>query len=810
MTAASPFIKPVTPGTCYHCGEPCEGSDIALEDKLFCCQGCKMVFEILNENDLCKYYQLDESAGISLKGRRQEHYAYLDDEEIREKLIDFSNGEQTRARFYLPQIHCASCIWLLENLYRLNEGVTQSKVHFTKKEIQLSWLESQTSLRQIVELLASIGYAPAINLGDAEKPKAKAVSRRLLFQLGVAGFAFGNIMLLSFPEYLGLATEEDQFFHRLFGIANIVLAIPVFFFSGWDYLRSAAISLRHGYFNMDVPISLGIVTLFFRSLYDILSHTGAGYLDSLAGLVFFLLIGKWFQQKTFHHLAFDRDYRSYFPIAALLKDGTAERSVPVQKLEPGQTIIVKNGELLPADGLLIKGAALMDYSFVTGESAPVNKQAGEKLYAGGRQTGERIEVTLTRKVSQSYLTQLWNDHAFQQDEGSGTQRLADRVGRVFTFAILFIAIVTLAYWLPRDVSIAINAFTAVLIIACPCAVALAIPFTFGNSIRILAHNRFFLKNIHVLESLKKVQTIVFDKTGTLTGAHQADAEYRGEPLSAEERRMLQSLVRHSSHPASRQIDRWAGEAGEPCAIENFEEIPGQGIQGLVMGRRVKVGSRSFAGAGEGEGVFVQIDGVVKGRFELSAPYRPGLRELVENLRSRFRLFLLSGDNDRERARWESVFEEDNALHFNQSPADKLQFIKRLQEGGQKVCMIGDGLNDAGALRQSDAGIVLTEDANNFTPASDAILHAEQFERLPALLRFASRNIQLVYAAYGFAVVYNIIGLSFAVRGALSPVVAAILMPASSITIVVFGVVASNWLAKSMKLRISDDKNHQIV
>jgi len=798
--------------TCYHCGEPCEDTSIALEDKVFCCQGCKMVYEILNEHDLCRYYRINENAGISLKGRRQEHYAYLDDPDIREKLIDFSDGEKSHVRFHLPQIHCASCIWLLENLYRLNEGIAQSQVNFTRKEVRITFLEAQTTLRQIVELLASIGYAPAINLGDVEKPREKAVSRRLYFQLGVAGFAFGNIMLLSFPEYLGLESEEDEFFRRIFGYVNIALAIPVFFFSGWDYIRSAALSLRHGHFNIDVPISLGIITLFVRSVVDIISGTGAGYMDSLAGLVFFLLIGKWFQQKTFYHLAFDRDYRSYFPIAALLRDGSAERSVPVQKLEPGQTIIVRNGELIPADGLLLKGSAQIDYSFVTGEAEPVGKAPGEKLFAGGRQLGERIEITLTRKVNQSYLTQLWNDAAFRKEGDYATKRLADRVGRYFTFVILFISVLTLLYWLPRDPATAINAFTSVLIVACPCAVALAVPFTFGNSIRILAHNQFYLKNVHVLESLRNIQAVVFDKTGTLTGARQSRVQYHGLPLNGPEKRMVRSLVRQSAHPASRQIYSWLGEEEELCEIAAFEEITGKGVQGIALDRSVKVGSRAFLHAppAAGEGVLVEIDGVVRGRFEMGSPYRSGLEEVVESLKSRFRLYLLSGDNDRERPQLEPLFSGDDALHFNQSPSGKLRFVKNLQAEGLKVCMIGDGLNDAGALRQSDAGIVLTEDTGNFTPASDAILHAGQFRHLPKLLEFARKNIDLVYGAYGFALVYNIIGLGFAVQGVLSPVVAAILMPASSISIVLFGVLSSNLLARKMGLKRWDDKNHPYI
>jgi Cu+-exporting ATPase len=613
--------------SCYHCGEPVPDVSIHIDDKLFCCQGCKMVFEILNENDLCSYYDIEENAGISLKGRKKVQYAYLDDQEVREQLIDFTDDETTKIRFHLPQIHCASCIWLLENLYKLNDGITHSTVNFPKKEIAISYLESETTLRKIVELLDSIGYAPAINLSDLEKNKQKAVSRRLYYQLGIAGFAFGNIMLLSFPEYLGLHLGGSEQFPFWFGLLNIALALPVVFYSGWDYLKSAFLGIKHRHLNMDVPISLGIVTLFIRSTYEILSLSGAGYLDSLAGLVFFLLIGKWFQQKTFHHLSFERDYKSYFPIAATMREEGEEISIPVNKLDVGDTIIVKNGELIPADGLLLKGQASVDYSFVTGEADPVSKALGEKLYAGGRQVGESIEITLTRKVSQSYLTQLWNDEAFQKEDDTRSGRLADKIAQYFTWIILTIAFSTLAFWLPKDMSLAFNAFTAVLIIACPCAVALSIPFTFGNSIRILGRNNFYLKNIHVIEKLQEISTIVFDKTGTLTSSQNGQVDYIGVPLTEEEKSKLQALIRQSAHPASRQINQWLGERPSVESPKDFKELVGKGVQGTVNGQLIRLGSAAFlkeyaqASTLDGKGVFLQIGDQIKGSFQLKGRYR---------------------------------------------------------------------------------------------------------------------------------------------------------------------------------------------
>jgi len=790
---------------CYHCGEACDETHLRFDEKSFCCTGCQTVYEILNANNLCRYYDLDETAGISLKGRAKAEYAFLDDPEVRERLIDFTDGTFTRITFYLPQIHCASCIWLLENLYKLNEQVHESKVNFTKKELYLSYAEGPHALRQIVELLDRIGYAPAINLGDLDEESRPLVERSFYYKLGVAGFAFGNIMLLSFPEYLGLDKAADSFFFRLFGYLNIGLAMPVVFYSARDYLQSAWLGLQQRQLNIDVPIALGILTLFGRSMYEILSHTGAGYLDSLAGLVFFLLVGKWFQQRTYHNISFERDYKSYFPIAAQRKGEQQWETVSLDKLEPGDVIRVRHGELIPADSVLLRGEAEVDYSFVTGESEPVHKRTGDKLYAGGRQTGQPIELSLTRKVSQSYLTQLWNDEAFAKNQESNASNLANTVGKYFTAVILLIAFGTLAYWLPRDSGTAIQAFTAVLIIACPCAVALAIPFIFGNALRILGRHRFYLKNTAVIEALSSFSSVVFDKTGTLTVRERGEVAYEGEALRQEEKAALLAATSASNHPASQQIAQHLSRSlnGTPQPRpDRWEEVVGQGIRATFGNLALRLGAPAFVGLSDTDkrgGVYLRFNDRQKGRFQLRSYYRPGTRELMNALGTQAERYLLSGDNDRERPSLEPFFGSNGHMRFEQKPEEKLAFIRRLQEQGEQVLMIGDGLNDAGALKQSDCGIVVTENTNNFTPASDGILFAGVFQRFPTFLRFARRSIRLVYGAYGIAFVYNVIGLSFAVQGLLSPVIAAILMPLSSITIVLFGTLSSSLLGRRMGL-----------
>lgn len=785
---------------CFHCGETCPQEPVMSDQHAFCCEGCRTVYDILNNNGLCQYYQIDADAGVSLRGKNKAEYAYLDEAEVRERLIDFSDGKRTRVTFFLPQIHCASCIWLLENLYKLSPGIDVSHVNFLKKEAHITYSEAQISLRQVAELLASIGYAPAITLGSLEPENRPITERQFYYKLGVAGFAFGNIMLLSFPEYLGMELHAEGNFARMFGYLNILLALPVVLYSAQDYFRSAWQGLRQRELNLDVPITLGVLALFARSLYEILSHSGAGYLDSLAGLIFFLLIGKWFQQRTYHHISFERDYKSYFPIAATRLINGSEKSVSLDRLEAGDVIRVRHGELIPADAVILRGEGRLDYSFVTGESVPVQLPAGERVFAGGRQLGDSLELSLTRKVSQSYLTQLWNEEAFAKKQETKASQLANRIGRNFTFLILLVAGGALLYWMPRDLPTAINAFTSVLIIACPCAVALAIPFIFGNVMRILGRHHFFLKNTQVIEALHHINTVIFDKTGTLTTHENHSLTFVGAPLNTKERAQLLATTLPSTHPLSRQITlHLTTEEENAQEVEQWEEHTGQGVRAKVGGHWIRVGSATWLGIqnpAAGGSVYVEIDNQPRGYFTSEQALREGTDAVLQYAQQLGDVYLLSGDTDRQADRFRSFFEASReGMHFQQSPKDKLTFIQALQQKGRRILMIGDGLNDAGALKQSDVGVVLTEDTGNFTPASDGILSARTFHRFPALIQYARNSTYLVLGAYGLAFIYNVFGLSIAVQGHLSPVIAAILMPLSSVTIVLFGTLGSNLLAR---------------
>ncbi|MBC7883853.1 MAG: heavy metal translocating P-type ATPase metal-binding domain-containing protein [Saprospiraceae bacterium] len=780
---------------CAHCGDDCPADHPVSDEKVFCCNGCQVIYTLLKDNGLGDYYNFTEKPGISRRSLAGKNYMFLEDEDVINNLLEFREEKRCKISFSLPQIHCASCIWLLENIGKLNSGIIGSRVNFLSKKATVSYEPSKITLRQVVEQLDAIGYPPELNLQKLTDSQSVSIDRALYYKLGLAGFSFGNIMLLSFPEYLGLEQASD---HYYLGFISIILVIPVLFYSGFDYLRSAYWTLKMRQISIDIPIAIGMITLFLRSVYEIISKTGEGYLDSLAGFIFFLLIGKWFQQYTFYSISFDRNYKSYFPISALIRSGESWESRSLDKLSPGDIILVKNEEIIPGDAILLEGKATVDYSFVTGESALLKKSEGEKLFAGGKNIGANIQLQLIRKVDQSYLTKLWDEDAFSIDKEAKTQTLVAKTGKYFTITIMLVAAITLTYWLYIDKTIAFNAFTAVLIVACPCALALAIPFSYGNILRILGKKSFYLKNVQVIDRIQQVEEIIFDKTGTITDHKNIMATSDKDTISAKQNYLIKSTVFQSNHPLSKAIFQSLDGDFEMEPMF-FNESPGMGIEAQFGEYNIKVGSQVFIygpnGSQDDTGVFIEINGVVVAHFHMIHMFRPGVERLISTLGRSYKVSILSGDNDKEKARLKCFFPKNAAMIFNQSPHDKLNYIKARQYAGHKVMMIGDGLNDAGALKQSDVGIVISEDSNNFTPACDAILGADAFDHLLNYITFIRQSRWIIIGAFVLALLYNIVGLYFAVRGELSPVIAAILMPLSSITVMLYGLLTSNLVFK---------------
>jgi len=778
---------------CFHCGQDIEKERIPFDEKIFCCNGCKSVYEILNINNLSNFYELNKTAGIRPSDENSSQFDYLDTPEIFDKITDFSEGNTSLVTFKIPVIHCSSCIWLLESLHTLHNDINYSQVNFTRKNLQVSFNHKDLKLSELAKFLTNLGYKPAISLETADKNEDH-LDKSLIVKLAIAGFAFGNGMFLAFPEYIGGEDVWMQNYKGLFRTLMFLLAIPVVFYSASDYYKSAWYGLKNKIVNIDVPIVLGIFVLFGRSVYEVVTDYGPGYFDTLCGLLFFMLLGKIFQKRTYSSLSYDRDYKSFYPIAVTKVDFNGKQdNILLSEIKIGDRILVRNQEIIPVDAILINGEGNIDNSFITGESESISKQPGDKIFAGGKQIGSSLELEVIKNVDQSYLTQLWNKEAFKKHE-TGLDTLINNISKYFTFIILGIALVSGIYWSFIDLEKMFQVISAILIIACPCALALSSPFTFGHIMRILGRNKFYVKDTLTIEKISKVDALVFDKTGTITQRKKTNIKYEGSEIQDFDLMNIKTLLKNSNHPLSKSLYEFIEINDDYFPVENFIEISGKGYEAGVRGNIYKIGSAKYndqASKNLETAVYISKNNEFLGKFIFKNEYRENLKNLFNKL-IHYKIFILSGDNSSEESQLKEIIPNVSSMAFNQSPEDKLNYIKKLQDDGLKVIMLGDGLNDAGALKQSNVGIAISDDSNSFTPSSDVIMNGEKVAQLDSYLNVCKGSMTIVKLTFVISFLYNIVGLSFAVTGHMSPLFAAILMPLSSITVISFTTV-STWI-----------------
>jgi Cu+-exporting ATPase len=739
-------------------------------------------------------------------------FAFLNDQPILEQLLHFKQGDRLHIKFYLPQVHCSSCLYLLENLYKIHPGIISSKLNFAEKNLEVAYNKSETSAFDLALVLTKLGYEPYFSLSDLGKSKLKPkTENHRLFQLGVAGFAFGNIMLLSFPEYFAYGSDLDGL-KPYFQWLSILLIIPVITYSSMEFYKLAWGGIKEKYLNIDLPIVLAMAITFFRSLYEIYHHIGPGYFDSLSGIVFFMLLGRTLQDRTYKSITFNRDFTSYFPISATVFERGKEIYKSLHRISVGDELIIHDQEVVPVDGLIAAGKATIDYSFVTGESHPVELNAGSWVYAGGRQLGSSVRILAQKTVSQSYLVSLWEKSTNQilqkkDPQSTNESNYVQKASMYFTLGVFSVASLAAIYWSVFNPAIVWTAVTAVLIVACPCALLLSVTFTHGHFLSLFAKNGLFVKGSKVLENLNQVNHLVFDKTGTITDSQNPHIDYVGFELQEGELDALASLAKESVHPYARLLSRYLNRVA--VAIDDIENKLSAGITGVWDGIELKLGSSEFVELPneqvfdhqEGSKIWVRIGDRVMGYFVFSSSVRENLASPIRELGQNYSMTVLSGDLKDDEGLMREIFPEKTNLLFEQKPHDKKRFIENLERSGKKTLMLGDGLNDAGALMSSSVGVAVTDDIGYFTPGADAIIEGKSLILLPKLLKMAAYMRNIIWFSFAVSVVYNIIGLSFAVQGKLNPIIAAILMPSSSISIVLITWLGSVLSARTLKLKL---------
>ncbi|MGM0479535.1 MAG: heavy metal translocating P-type ATPase [Bacteroidota bacterium] len=764
---------------CYHCGDHIIGKPITKANKNFCCNGCLTVYDILDENGLDQFYAINEKSGVKPDDAQKSKFAALDVPEIFEDFVSFQNDKIYRVTFFLPAIHCSSCIYLLEHLQKLDAKIIDSEANFTARTLTLT-VEKERQLSAVAALLSSIGYRPELRKKENQRNQ---YDKSLLLQLGVAGFAFGSVMLWTFPEYLGI---DDSFepFRNFSAYLSLLVAIPVLVYAAQSYLKSAYHAIRTGQLNLDIPIALGILVLFTKSAVTVIQMEGAGYFDSFTGFVFFLLIGKWFQSRTYRSLSFDNDPKAYFPLGVhRVKTEQEDEIVQIDALEKENVIRVFNEEIIPCDGTLMAERAVIDTSFITGESELVTLSKGDRIYAGSKLIGTAVLIKVLSTTNQSKFASIWN----QADQP--TRRLIENrenlLSKYFLIGVGMLAAAASNVWAFIDPAQIVDIVTAILVVACPCALALSFPFVYGNTLRKLGRNGFYFKNSSHIQSLASIDHIVFDKTGTLTRDRLEGVQYTGSEFTSLMPAVLE-LARQSTHPYSKSIASYLLEKAERVApITSFTEEKGSGISGVTEnGDTIAIGNASFVGAEptKESGSYLKINDQIMGFFSFQSELRTNILSTIKTLSSRYRLTLLSGDRETDAQLFETVAPLID-MHFSMHPDEKSTFIQHLKDKGERVLFVGDGLNDTGALETADLGVSVAEDEFRFTPKCDAIIKGKKIHVLPQFLafgRFAERALQVCLY---FSLLYNAVGISFAFMGYVTPLFAAILMPLSSITIV---------------------------
>lgn len=774
---------------CAHCGAA--GTVLSQAGERFCCQGCARVRTILKEQGLLEYYDFEGNDAQTLKDRVQADYSFCDSEWFKSKFVTPLSDGRYRITLKLPAIHCAACVWLLEKLPEILPGVLGARINYLAKEMRIT-AAATLPLSRVAQFVTDLGYAPDFAGSTRAGGQVDEQDRRLIRKLAVAAFGFGNAMLFSLPEYFSIHVEPG--FARTFVALNAVIATAVLVFSAGGFFKSAWAALKQKRVVLDLPISIGITAMFARSAADIISGAGSGYADTFCGLIFFLLIGRYVQSRSYAWLNFERDNLLFLPLAVRVKKTGGEIILPVQDVKTGDRLRLLAGETLPMRSMVLSDLVEVDYAFITGESQPTVFRRGDIVDAGGKILGQSVELEVLQPVDQARLNRIWEGAAEKATDNS-SPGFAEKLLPYFTGVVMAIAVAALLYWLPRDAARAWNAFSAVLIITCPCALAMAKPFSFFTVQSALARAGLYLKSASVVQKFWNLTFVVFDKTGTLTNPGKFDVAFMPAPLvnvTADKIAALTAIAGESTHPLSRAVNTYAEREGD-FLVSNFREVAGKGLSAVCNGRGYFLGSAGWLGengvaipggaeaVGEAT-VHAASDGVYLGYFSIRNTLRPGLKEAIAAIGARYRTALISGDVDGERARFAAIFGQNSNLFFSKKPRDKAEILTSLKSEGRTM-MIGDGLNDAEALAAADLGVAITENHSNFSPASDAILSAASLTKLPALMALARQAKWTALAAYAISFAYNIFGVSIAVTGSLTPLFTAVLMPVSSVSVI---------------------------
>ncbi|MCC6317894.1 MAG: heavy metal translocating P-type ATPase [Gemmatimonadaceae bacterium] len=796
---------------CTHCGLVVAAGEVRpAATEQFCCAGCRTAWEILHTHGLDRYYDLPERRAIAVAATTRS-YDEFDHPAFHQLHVRAITGGLARVTLVLEGVHCASCVWLVERVPVALPGLVRAELDARRSIVTIEWDATAVRLSAVARTLASLGYPPHPHHGNAREEVRRREDRAALVRIGVAGAIAINVMLAALAMYAGwfgsgLEREFEQFFRWL----SLLLVIPAIVGPGRVFFRGAWAAVRTRTLHLDLPIAIALAVGFARGVANTVTDRGPIYLDGIALLIFLLLVGRFLQQR-WQRAATDASelLHSLTPNGCLIEDanGTVQEA-PAAALLPGMVMVVRAGDTLAADGVVDDGTSAVNVAWLTGESRPVSVGPGDAVHAGTLNVSAPLRVRVTSAGEATRVARL-----LRQVEESAQRRapvvlLANRLSGWFVATVLLLGVVTWAVWLPRDPDAALDHAIALLIVTCPCALAMATPLSVTVALGRAARLGIFVRGGDALQELAGHGTIVLDKTGTITEGASALVAWHGDD---DVRPLVLALEAGSLHPVAEGFRQAWPKLAVP-SIDATTHMLGNGIRGRVAARDVVVGSPSFVrsqmtGASPLEAalpidltpVWIAVDGRLAAVAGFGDPVRRDSAAAIRALAERgWTSVMLSGDAAAVCAHVaDRVGIASTAVTSQATPEAKQAHVERLRRDGDRstVVMIGDGVNDAAAIATASVGIAVHGGAEAALATADAWLARPGLGPIVELVDGARRTMRIVRRNIAFSLAYNAVGVGLAMTGTISPVVAAVMMPLSSLT-----VVAGAWYGRSFPQR----------
>jgi Cu+-exporting ATPase len=796
---------------CFHCGSDIElGIDIEEiinnKKERFCCTGCSTVASLIYNSGNEKFYDLKGSSSLKPEYTSKEYLEENINSEHTYKKFVSGTKENSEAIIHITNIHCSACVWLNEKFLLETEGVKEVRINFANGKAKVIWDDNKIKLYQILEVIKSIGYKGVLYSSLQNSKQEISSSNYIFIRMAVAGFCFGNIMLFSAALYAGYFSGIDTNFKKLLHYISWLLATPAYLYSGSIFMKSAYHSLKKKMLTVDTLLFIGVSLSYFYSIYVTLSDIGEVYFDSVCMIYFFILIGKYLEAKVREYANLKTNLLlSKLPeITTRITDGE-EQQILSPEIEPEDILLIKAGERIPVDGILLSDSAYLDESFLTGESKSIHKYSGDQLLAGSLTLDGALKMEARSKASNSTLGNLKKlvDNAML--EKPAVQRITDTIANRFVKIVFIVASLTFVGWYFFSTSIEtpILNMIAVMIVACPCALGLSVPMSLIIGNLSFSKKGILIKNPDIIETLSGTDTILLDKTGTLT---KGILEIANESLIKNQSvyDLVYVLEKQSTHPLAKALVNYLKPKTkikpDEYTIQQSKEISGKGIEGIIsiLGQvyDVKIGNKKFITSAlkkpnaivpqDQSGttqIYISIDGILSGMFALRDTMREGMVLEIAKLRQLIPdIHILSGDSE------SAVKIVADELHITEykselSPEEKLQELELIQSRGKNVLMVGDGMNDSAVLARANTGVSLEIGSDLSIDKSDVLLLENDLSNIRIAILYSRLVRKVIRQNITISFLYNSVMIPLAAFGFMKPVYCALFMTLSSLTVI---------------------------